>query len=404
MGITKEVDQILDADGVGELSSADEESLFGGEKGGSVAMPIVATVAVKRLFTPRHCATLLAAVGLAVLVVCAVSKAASSPAHQHRPGGRRPLEPHQPLPPLPPAPPTPSEAPPPQVMPAMKLFTSARVHEVATENLMRAGQAVALRRDSVGRLVESTVELLEPAERTMVFEIVEAGFRNIGIELRQQAPRLAGELDRIGLEEQDQTALLNMMLLMSDTRVQRLGIVVARSIRDNPSADKAALVHKFEEELLPRRGEVKLLQRDLVSKPLLELWGHGHDWEMTFESRNLHEMATYSRTFDESIKDVAPETKHAAVFGGVLEQGKVLVYVLKNCIRTLVPTWSTNVNGTVDEMAHFVATESSSSDFMAALLWPLKFGAQGIDVLRSLSDMEYNLPDRSLEQPVEFKD
>lgn len=402
MGITKEVDQIIDGDGAGELSSADEESLFASEKGGRVAMPEVATAAAKRLFTSRTLATLLSAAGLVVLVVCAVSKAASSPA-QHRPDGRRPIEPHQPLPPLPPAPPSPSPVPP-RVMPAMELFTSARVHEVATENLMRAGQAVALRRDSQGRLVESTVELLEPSERSEVFKIVEASFGNIGIELRQQAPRLAGELDRIGLEEQDQTALLNMMLLMSDTRVQRLGIVVARSIRDNPSADKNFLVHKFEEELLPRRAEINLLQNDLVSKPLLELWGHGHDWEMTFESRNLHEMATYSRTFDDSIKDVAPETKHAAVFGGVLEQGKVLVYVLKNCIRTLVPTWSTKVNGTVDEMAHFVATESASSDFMAALLWPLKFGAQGIDVLRTLSDKEYDLPDRKEEQPEELKD
>jgi len=144
--------------------------------------------------------------------------------------------------------PAPIEEAAPPLVTAMSLFTDPAVHEVATENLMRAGQASALTRNADGTLTERTVELLLPEERQMVFEIVEAGFRNIGIELRRQAPGMAGELDRIGLEVRDQDALLSMLLLMSDTRVQRLGLAVARVIRAAPEETPELLVDEVLQE------------------------------------------------------------------------------------------------------------------------------------------------------------
>merc|ERR1719401_2511917 len=179
-----------------------------------------------------------------------------------------------------------------------------------------------------------------------------------------------------------------MMLLMSDTRVQRLGLAVARVIRANPEDDRELLVGELLKEMCPRLADIRRLQSDLVPDTLRSLWGSGHNWEMTLEDRNLREMEEYSRTFDDSIESGPQEAKHAAVFGGVLEQGKVLVYMFKNCIRTLMPTWTTATNSTISEITKFVATESDNSDFMAALLWPFKFGAQGIDALRATSDLK----------------
>jgi len=177
--------------------------------------------------------------------------------------------------------------------------------------------------------------------------------------------------------------------------------------------------------LIPRLGEITRLRESVVPAGLRRLWGSDHQWNMTLDPENVGMMQAYGgglgSAMFQSLNDVyaaggmdfeAPETlKSFGAVGGVVEEGRALVDIIKLCARlysadTSLPLSATSLAGTLDFGSNVLSCQLGSSgaelgkpkeeDFMKAIFCPLKFGAQGLDALRAVPDMAGRQPARGL--------
>jgi hypothetical protein len=281
--------------------------------------------------------------------------------------------------------------------PASELLFNAEVHEVCTENLMRVGRG-----------------LFKHADREIVRDAVSAGFRNISRQLHERWPEAMRQLTRVEFTERQKNSLVSALRLLSVPEVQRIGFEVALAIRRSLSFEPQVVRKNVQEILLSNIGELLRLRGDLISERLEELWGIGLNWQMTLQPENLQVMEAFhsgeffgsmSADFYASNRSGAPgrlppEEKSYGAWGGVLEEGRVFLGLVQLAARAAgqkdldLPPEATSLSSNVDVKdlgSELLSCELHEKDgmnnFMKALFCPLKYGAQGLEALRSIAQM-----------------
>lgn len=278
--------------------------------------------------------------------------------------------------------------------PAQALFDNPEVHEVVTENIMRVGQ-----------------ELLASSDRHLVRAAVATGFKNISYELSSRTPKVASELHKVQLSEQQKNLVLSALRLTSNRRVRALGLEVGKAIHEagSSSSDRESMLRHIEAALVPQMQEIRKLHDDLLLGEMGELLVEGETWEMTLDPDNLAVMGPYRRgkfaTLAASdvygagqIKKTPYAEKTYGVLGGALEQGRALLHLVKLYVRLSgksleVPTYVTALGGNLDITSQDLNCEHDNQKALSlklskALYCPLKFGSQGLEALRAADDLE----------------
>lgn len=257
---------------------------------------------------------------------------------------------------------------------ARSLFHSPEIHRVVTDNLMRTNN-----------------RFLTQGDYEMVKEFAWMGFKKINAELQARAPMVASELERVQLKVGQKDAVLDLLMLLSDPEVQALGYDVAEIIRKSKFATRKFLKAYIEDSLKPI-NEIQKLAHLVLPRSVLALWGkRRHDWEMTLDPRNIHSMRKEHMNRNANITGVDFETKSLSIYAGVLEEGRVLLDIMKLHMHSTGSSWSTALRDTIELLFEGISlpAERSKLAFMDAFLWPLKCGTQGLDALRASVSQEY---------------
>jgi len=258
--------------------------------------------------------------------------------------------------------------------PARSLFHSPDVHRVVTDNLIRTSR-----------------RLLTQADYETVNEFAWMGFNKISAELEARAPDVTRELERVHLTEEQVHAVLDVLALLADASVESLGFDIARIVHDSKFATRNFLKFHIEDSLQPI-GEIQKLAHLVVPEAMRALWGRGgHDWEMTLDPRSVRAMRMDHIQPKLAEGSIDVKSKSLSIYAGILQEGRVLLDIIKVHLRAQGPTWSTNLRDTIELLFEGISQPSDSNDaaFMEAFLWPLRCGAQGIDALRASLSQEY---------------
>jgi hypothetical protein len=292
---------------------------------------------------------------------------------------------------------------------AQDLFANEQVQEAAVRNII-----------TVGRHHFSFDDL--PLIRSKVAE----GFRNITAEMRIRAPAIANELASVRLGKTERDAVLATLRLISDTKVQELGFEVGKAIRESTTTDRNVLFRRIMAKLLPRTDDISQLRSSVLPPGLKQIWGSGHQWNMTLHTENVQIMQAYGDSsfgmamFDK-LDDVysaggmdleaSDELKMVGALGGVVEEGRALISIIELCTHLYgahgsLPLTATSLEGTLSFKSNVLSCQLGAEDeelgkpdvknFMKAIFCPLKFGVQGLDALRALPDLVDRQPARSL--------
>jgi hypothetical protein len=287
--------------------------------------------------------------------------------------------------------------------PASELLFNAEVHEVCTENLMRVGRG-----------------LFKHADREIVRDAVSAGFRNISRQLAQRWPEAMQQLEQVTFTEREKNSLVSALRLMSVPSVQRIGFEVALAVRRSLSFEPQIVRQKVQEMLQSNVAELMRLREDLISGRLQELWGDsGLNFALTLQPENLQVMEAfhegeffgsmsadfYAQNRSGAPGRLPPEEKSYGAWGGVLEEGRVFLGLVRLAARasghadTHFPAEATALSSNVDVRdlgSELLSCELHKKDgmnnFMKALFCPLKYGSQGLEALRSLDQMVPPMP------------
>jgi len=269
---------------------------------------------------------------------------------------------------------------------------------VATENLMQVGRG-----------------LFRHADRDLVRGTVVAGFKTVSQQLQEHAPAAFEALTQIKLEAKDANAVLSWLRLMSVPAVQGIGFEVALAVRRSLTVNRAQVRAQIEGVLQTNLANIKDLRNELLPPSLLKFLGSGNQWEMTLEEENLQVMEAFRKDGDfygslsaefyaesrsGALKNLSVEEKAYGAWGGVLEQCRVFIDIIKlvsavHGVELLVPAQATALAVNIDVkdfgselLSCELYQEDGMNNFMKALFCPLKYGSQGLDAFRAVHAME----------------
>lgn len=280
--------------------------------------------------------------------------------------------------------------------PVSELFFNTDIQEVATENLMQVGRGV-----------------FRQADRDLVRDTVAAGFQNISEQLRRKAPEAASALTRIKLDAKEKNAVLSWMRMTSIPEVQKYGYEVALAIRRSFTEDPKAIKVQIEAILETNIQELKELRDEITSPAVANFWSTGHEWQLTMDPENLRVISAFNKTgklygsMDASFymanqtdlaKHLPSEEKAYAAWGGLLEQARVFLDIiklisLKKGKELLVPWQATALALHTDRdlgsglLSCELEEGEGMNNLMKAVFCPLKYGGQGMDALRAVHQM-----------------
>jgi len=263
--------------------------------------------------------------------------------------------------------------------PLRSLFADPDVHAASAANVMKVGK----------RVLSATDEGFVKATMAQVFAEVSSI-------LESRAAPVAAALDQIDLNAEEKDAVLVHLSLLSDAGVRGFGLEVARAIRKSTSSKPDHLRIHIQERLVPRLREMDAVSQKAISERLLTLWGMGREWSMTLDPVNIESMQSVSGKFVNSYKPKKPmarKQKVEAVRDAALEMAKSLIDFLLLCVNDMGPEWSTDIRDTMSVAGdgplswpcELDAEGDTNDDFDKGLICPLKFGAQGLDAMRVLS-------------------
>merc|ERR1712032_622989 len=232
----------------------------------------------------------------------------------------------------------------------------------------------------------------------------------------QHSPAAFKALTEIKLEAKDTNAILSWLRLMSVPEVQSIGFGVALAVRRSLTMNRAKARAQIEGILDTNLAKIKDLRDELLPPSILKFLGSSNQWEMTLEQENLQVMESfhkggefygslsaefYSNNHSGAPKKLPSEEKAYGVWGGVLEQSRVFIDVIKlaakvHDVELLVPPQATSLAANIDIkdlgselLSCELYEEDGMNNFMKALFCPLKYGSQGLDALRAVHAMEH---------------
>jgi hypothetical protein len=274
--------------------------------------------------------------------------------------------------------------------PAGTLLSSAEVFEVATENILRVAHGI-----------------LVHADRDLVRDTVQAGFKNLSTQLHIRSPDAMQALTRMELTKAQKNAVLTLLRIRTVPEVQRIGYEVALAVRGSLSTETAVTRSHVEEMLTSNIKEIEDVREDTVPEKLETIWGTKHLWDMTLDAENVHMMEAFSNGhlfgsmntsfYDHFLpktpKHLPQEEKAYAVWGSVLEESRALL----GLIRMLEEDITLHVKASVTSLAANIDLKDLGSELlscelhegkgmnnlMKALFCPLKYGTQGLEAMRA---------------------
>merc|ERR1719401_471068 len=139
-------------------------------------------------------------------------------------------------------------------------------------------------------------------------------------------------------------------------------------MRRSLSLEPRVVRQKVEEMLRSNIVELFRLRGDLISERLQNLWGTGSNWEMTLQPENLQVMEAfhdgdffgsmdadfYAQNRSGEPGRLPPEEKSYGAWGGVLEEGRVFLGLLRLVARAsgrgdmALPAEATSLSSNVD--------------------------------------------------------
>jgi len=244
------------------------------------------------------------------------------------------------------------------------------------------------------------------SDRELALKVIETSFANISQQLRLQAPELAKQLEEVELTEDHERGLIRNLRLLTDTRVQVVGIEVTDAIRDCGRPERKYLRHCVE-EFLRERGErhpelpnMRDLHGKLVTEPLRSSCAAGHHWGVALSAENIEQLLPVDGGASAAGEPEAElhlyarqmnlEQKYFALFAGALQEARVLLDIMQKCNFAEGSTrWSpeqeeTGVRFGVAALSRPCGLEDLSAkavDPARVLLCPLRLGALGLDAL-----------------------
>jgi len=275
--------------------------------------------------------------------------------------------------------------------PAWTLLSSAEIFEVATENILRAAHGI-----------------LVHADRDLVRDTVQAGFKNLSTQLHTQSPDAMHVLTRMELSKAQKNAILTTLRIRTVPEVQRIGYEVALAVRGSLSSENAVIRSHVEDMLASNMKEIESVRDDTVSRKLATIWGNQHQWDMTLDTENVRMIKAFSHGhlfgsmntsfYDHFLpkmpKHLPDEEKAYAVWGAVLEEGRALLGLIrwfekedaKFHVKASVTSMAANID-LKDLGSELLSCElhegSGMNNLMKALFCPLKYGTQGLEAVRA---------------------
>jgi hypothetical protein len=164
---------------------------------------------------------------------------------------------------------------------ARALLGSSELHGVATDNLMKAGHA-----------------FFGDAERDIMQAVVSQVFANLTADLSKQSPAASRVLGNMWLGPAQRGAVLEAMQLLSDSRVQSIGLDVARAVRQGAPGGRPSLQQSVDRSLRERRAEIGQLREELLPKELANSGEGGSAWDLLFDQESVRIMATVNGEWD----------------------------------------------------------------------------------------------------------
>jgi len=177
------------------------------------------------------------------------------------------------------------------VMPAQLLLHSHQLHQVSTDILMSVGDG-----------------FLEGVDREQVSGFVVQSLTHIVDRVHQKNPKAAALIDGIQLDADEMRAVLGALKLMSDSRVQSVGLDVARALSQrHVPTDRWSIVDRIHRQLMPRVGEIRLLREELLPLALRSWTPPQHSWALTLARTNVKAMQGLDEHWPKTIeKTLAP--------------------------------------------------------------------------------------------------
>jgi len=243
---------------------------------------------------------------------------------------------------------------------AWDLITGKELQAVVTDNLMRVGHHV-----------------FEESDRATVSDMVRRSFADMHKRLRKRWPKAASMMDKLRLSDRQMRTIVDTLQLLSDPRVQSIGLDVAKAIAESSSTGPGARWHILDaihRRLRARISELRLLRQQLLPTEVLEQTAMHNGmpatarWTLTLTSANIHAMEGLDDSWSDEIgghtepsggvvpvwrslsaSDAAPEIaevpndprngrnstdavqqKVAAVAAGILEEGNAILDLLSH--------------------------------------------------------------------------
>lgn len=286
---------------------------------------------------------------------------------------------------------------------ARALLENPRTHQVVTDSLMRSSRGA----------------LHSHADRLEVHALVATGFRNISRRLLELAPEQAKVLDSVQLSEDQRDAVLRMVRLSSDPRVQSLGLTVAKAIQEGPEGDREGMKLHIMQKLQSRSEEMRRLHDELIPETLRSASPMSeHDWDLTLNANNVRVMKTFGESWNVDFEASVPTVSHQklaerrltamvpsgptvspiaisartlGIIGGVLEEGRLVVDELGVLFRLFgkdvnIPSWLIESVGAADVATELATCELQNAEegfsIGRAVLCLPKLGTQGVDALQ----------------------
>jgi len=265
---------------------------------------------------------------------------------------------------------------------ALDLLESPKVQAVAVQNVMRTGQG-----------------LLGPYDERSVEASVAAIFRKVSLELKTHAPKVAAQMRQVNLTKLRRNAVLGTLRLISDRRVQSMGVEVAETIRTASATDPAELRDLINQRLNARLKDIQFLRNEVISSQLRELLDEERQWAMTLDAESIRALqGTDGRPVKKLVSDRPDKTslnaqdKSYGILGGVLAQVRTVFGIIGMCassanVKIALPSFTKSAVGRITPalLSCDAADEAKrvTVDAMQTLFCPLQFGTMGLDALRA---------------------
>jgi len=177
--------------------------------------------------------------------------------------------------------------------PAHDLIAGKELQTVVTDNLMRVGHHV-----------------FEASDRAIVSDMVSRSLAGMQKRARKRWPKAASTIDKLRLSDRQMRSIVDTLQLLSDPRVQSIGLDVAMAIAESSSTGPGARWHILDaihRRLRARISELRLLRQQLLPTEVLEQTAMHNgvpataSWTLTLTSANIRAMEGLDDSWSDEI-------------------------------------------------------------------------------------------------------